>query len=130
MYTLDLVCQCDTCRLAFQVKGDVSHILYQELGKLMCCPRCPGRLYWLESYQGPAREVDPEQFYGIVMKTESLGDRVLPETVAALLCTYRIIRVEMQGPGVRALELEGGIVLELGISAWGAYVTRIIKKVM
>lgn len=85
-------------------------------------------MLWVEDYDGPGDSLSPERLYGIVMGSESLGERPMPEAVSAMLCTYRIERVQTHGPAIKALELEGGLVLELGISAWGAYVTRIIRK--
>lgn len=110
------------------MSGEAPTTLFYELSRNLSCPRCPGDLIWCPDYDGPGEVVTPEKLYGIVKGSESMGDRPIPEAVAAMLCTYRIERVQMHGPALKALELEGGVVLELGISVWGAYVTRIIRK--
>lgn len=124
--SIDEHCHCIGCKLTFHVQGTVNSAIDEAFSQQLPCPQCPGDLEWSDPMPG-ARSVSPERFYGIVFGSEPLGERPGPETVAALLTTYRIDQVMMNGPGIAALKLESGQVLELGISRWGACVVRITK---
>jgi len=126
---IDIYSTCDTCGLLLHVIGEVTPVLYMELSKLYPCPRCPGETSWLqETPTLPARTVTPDKYYAVCKGGESIDERLPPEAIAAMLCTYRISRVQMQGDGIQALELENGLILELGISRYGPYVTRTVRK--
>ena len=85
-------------------------------------------MFWEKSFKGFSNRVSPDKFYRIIKGVESLEEKPEPESVAALLTTFRIQQVLMDGPGIRALYLDCGIVLHLGISSNGAYVHKLVRS--
>jgi len=62
-----------------------------------------------------------------VLGVETVDGPPTPEVVAALLTTYRVDRVLMNGPGIREIHLDCGTVMHLSVSRHGAYVHKITR---